>query len=143
MRPLKHSLVLLAVVLLSAACGGSGPAAKRSSAPVPQTSNTARVTIITPANGQVIRTPTVHIKVRLTGAKPASPAATQALPGYIHTYLDSKIVSIEPVPSNDDVTPQTIDGVKPGHHLLKVEFVGPDHLPFRPPVTATVTFTAK
>jgi hypothetical protein len=141
----RVSLIAVAVVLSAAACGGSGQAA--SGPPGPSTSprpgSAARLTIISPANGKVIHARTVHVKVRLTGASAESPAATQALPGYLHLYLDSKIISIEPVASNDSVTKQTIGRVKPGRHMLKVEFVGPDHLPFRPRVIAAVTFAVR
>ena len=135
----------MAVVVSVAACGGSGqvasgpPAAPTS----PRPGSAARLTIITPASGAVIHTRTVHVKVRLTGASTENPATTQALPGYVHLYLDSKIISIAPVASNDSVTEQTIGRVKPGRHTLKAEFVGPDHLPFRPRVTAMVTFTVR
>jgi hypothetical protein len=140
------SLVAVAVVLSAAACGGSGQAASGPSGPPTslRPGSTARLTIITPANGAVVHTRTVHVKVRLTGASSENPAtATQALPGYVHLYLDSKIISIAPVASNDSVTEQTIGRVKPGRHTLKAEFVGPNHLPFRPRVTAVVTFTVR
>src|SRR6266496_1898237 len=90
-RLVRVSLVAVAVVLSAAACGGSGQAA--SGPPGPSTSprpgSAARLTIITPANGEVIHARTVHVKVRLTGANAKNPAAIQALPGYLHLYLDS------------------------------------------------------
>ena len=145
-RQVRVFLAALAVVLAAAACGGSGPAASGPSGPPtsPRPGGGARLTIITPANGAVIHTRTVHVKVRLTGASSENPAtATQALPGYVHLYLDSKIISIAPVASNDSVTEQAIGRVQPGRHTLKAEFVGPNHLPFRPRVTAVVTFTVR
>jgi len=144
-RLVRISVAAVAVAVSAAACGGSGQAASRP--PGPPTSSrpgpAARLTIITPANGQVIHAPTVHVKVRLTGASTENPATPQALPGYVHLYLDSKIISIEPVASNDSVTEQIIGRVKPGRHMLRVEFVGPDHLPFRRRVIASVTFTIR
>jgi hypothetical protein len=139
------SLVAVAVVLSAAACGGSGQAANGpSGAPTSQRpASTARLAIITPANGEVIHARTLHVKVRLTGAATENPATPLALPGYVHLYLDSKIISIAPVASNNSVTEQTIGHVKPGRHTLKIEFVGPTHLPFRPRVTASVTFTVR
>jgi hypothetical protein len=144
-RPVRLSLVAAAVVLSAAACGGSGQAASAPPGPPtsPRPGSPARLTIVTPANGAVIHTRTVHIKVRLNGATTENPATTQALPGYLHLYLDSKIVSIAPVASNDSVTKQVIGRVKPGRHMLKIEFVGPDHLPFRPRVIASVTFAVR
>jgi len=135
----------MAVVVSVAACGGSGqvasgpPAAPTS----PRPGSAARLTIITPASGAVVHARTVHVKVRLTGADTENPGTTQALPGFIHLYLDSKIISIAPVASNNSLTKQTIRRVQPGSHTLRVEFVGPDHLPFRPRVIAVVTFTVR
>jgi len=144
-RPVRVFLAAMAVALAAAACGGSGQGA--SGPPGPPTSpgpgGAARLTIIRPANGAVIHTRTVHVKVRLTGANAENPGTTQALPGYIHLYLDSQIISIAPVASNNSVTEQTISRVKPGQHMLRIEFVGPDHLPFRPRVIAAVTFTVR
>ena len=114
-----------------------------SSCPPPRAAAAARLTIITPASDTVVHARTVHVKVRLTGADTENPGTTQALPGFIHLYLDSKIISIAPVASNNSVTEQTISRVKPGRHMLKAEFVGPNHLPFRPRVTAVVTFAVR
>jgi len=144
-RVVRAGIVAVAVVVSAAACGGSGRAASGPSGPPTSVrpGGAARLTIIRPANGAVIHTRTVHVKVRLTGASTENPATTAALPGYVHLYLDSKIISIAPVASNDSVTEQAIGRVKPGRHTLKAEFVGPDHLPFRPRVTAVVTFAVR
>jgi len=71
----------VAVVLSAAPCGGSGHPASGRPGPstFPRPGSAARLTIITPANGEVIHARTVHVKVRLTGANADSPAATQAL----------------------------------------------------------------
>jgi hypothetical protein len=139
------SLAAVAVVVSAAACGGSGHAASGPPGPPtsPRPGSAARLTIITPANGAVIHARTVHVKARLAGADTENPATALALPGYLHLYLDNKIISIAPVASNDSVTKQTIGRVKPGRHTLKIEFVGPNHLPFRPRVIAAVTFTLR
>jgi hypothetical protein len=144
-RLVRAGAAAVAVAMAAAACGGSGPAARRPPGPsttVPP-AGAARLTFITPASGAVIHTRTIHVKVRLTGASTENPATTAALPGYVHLYLDSKIISIAPVAGNDSVTRQAIRHAGPGRHTLKAEFVGPDHLPFRPRVTATVTFTVR
>jgi hypothetical protein len=144
-RLVRAGIVTAAVVVSAAACGGSGQAASGPSGPPtsPRPGGAARLTIITPANGAVIHARTVHVRVRLTGASTENPATTQALPGYVHLYLDSKIISIAPVAGNDSVTEQTIGRVRPGRHMLKAEFVGPDHLPFRPRVIAVVAFAVR
>ena len=137
--------VLAAVALCAAACGGNGQAGNGPASPSAPSRphSTARLSIVTPAKGEVIHAGAVHARVRLTGASTEHPATTQAQLGWLHFYFDSKITSIEPVTSNDSVTGQNIDHVKPGRHTLKVEFVGPDHLPFRRRVIAAVTFAVR
>jgi hypothetical protein len=141
-RLVRASLIAAVLVLAGTACGQHGPAAPATPAPSasPRPASPARLTIITPANGQVLRTPAVRVKTRLKATGPASP---QAMPGWIHLYVDGKIKSIQPVPGSYGVMVQAIGPVKPGPHQLRAEFVKPDHLPFRPPVTATVTFTVR
>lgn len=141
-RLVRASLTATVLILAGTACGQHGPAAPASPAPPasPRRASPARLTIITPANGQVLRTPTVRVKTRLTDAGLASP---QALPGWVHLYVDGKVESIQPVPGSYGVMAQAIGPVKPGRHQLRAEFVKPDHLPFRPPVIATVTFTVR
>ena len=51
---------------------------------------------------------------------------------------DGKIYSM-----NYGFTPPLIRGLKPGNHLLQLQFVASDHLPFNPPVISAVTFEVK
>ena len=139
---MKLSLVAVLALLLCSACGaGRGPAtAPPTSSPRP--ASPAKLIILSPSSGEVIHGSTVHLKARLTGATAGGAAATPTGPGFIHTYLDGKIVSIE-IASVNEVTEQMIHGLTPGRHLLRVELVGPTHLPLHPRVIATVTFVAK
>jgi hypothetical protein len=133
------------LVLAGTGCGASGPAAPAS--PVPSASahspGPATIAIIAPANSEVIRRPEVRVRVRLTATSPARSATGQPFPGYLHLYLDGHIVSIQPVPPSYGVTDQVIRRLRPGPHQLRAEFVQPDHLPFRPQVVASVTFTVR
>jgi hypothetical protein len=140
MRSINVPLAAVLVALLGAACGGRGPAASGPPPPSPWPSSPARVTILSPSNGEVIRHPTVHLRVRLAAATTASPATTPIAPAYLHVYLDHTIVSVTSVSMNEGVIRQAIHHVKPGQHLLRAELVGPNHLPFHPRVTAAVTF---
>lgn len=144
-RPLALACLTAAVLILSAAgCGQKGTAAPAPppASSSPQPASRARITIITPVNGQVIRAPTVQVKVRITLTSPA-PATPQALPGWLHLYLDGKIMTIQPVPGNYGVMETPLGHLGPGRHLLRAEFVQPSHLPWRPAVADTVTFTMR
>ncbi len=144
-RLVPLSLIAAALVLSGAACGRTNPAAPVSPSPSasPEPSSRASIAIITPTRGDIVRSPTVHVKVRITGASPARTADPQPLPGWLHLYLDGKIMSIQPVPSSNSVMEHALRHVKPGRHLLRAEFVQPNHLPWRPSVAATVTFTVR
>ena len=142
MKPIKLSRVAVLAVLLCVACSGGRQPATGPPASSPRPASPAKLTILSPSNGEVIHSSTVHLRARLIAAKAGGAAATQTGPGFIHVYLDSKIVSIE-IASANEVTEQTIHGLTPGQHQLRVEFVGPTHLPFHPRVIATVTFVAK
>jgi hypothetical protein len=137
-------LAAAALAVPCAACGHQKPAAPVSPAPSasPQPASHGRIAIIRPASGQVIRTPTLHVKVKITGASPGT-AAPLALPGWLHLYVDGKIISIQPVPSTNSVMEHIIRPVRPGRHQLRAEFVQPNHLPWRPSVATTVTFTVR
>ena len=144
MTRLVLAYLMAALVLSCTACGHNGPAAPVAPSPSasPQPASHGRIAIITPANREVIHTLTVHVKVRITGAT-AGTAAPQALPGWLHLYLDGKIMSIQPVAGNYGVMEQPLGHVRPGRHLLRAEFVQPNHLPWRPSVATTVTFTVR
>jgi hypothetical protein len=129
---------LIALVLLAAACSG-GTSAATGGPPSPRPASPAKVTIISPTDGQVIHGSNVHIAVDLTGAKIVQTTSTNIVPteGHLHVYLDGNIVGM-----NFGLT-DTVGNVAPGIHILQVEFVASDHLPFDPRVIAQTTFEAK
>jgi hypothetical protein len=57
--------------------------------------------------------------------------------GHLHLYLDDQIESM------NFSTSATLTAVQPGLHVLRVEFVASDHLPFDPRVIAEVAFEVK
>ncbi|HLB77847.1 MAG TPA: hypothetical protein VJO72_12500 [Candidatus Dormibacteraeota bacterium] len=126
------------VVLLAAACS-KGSSASTPTPTGPRPSTTAHVQILSPTNGQVVRGGTVQINVALTGAKIVRATSRNIRPdqGHLHVYLDNQIVGM-----NFGLT-DTVGGVKPGLHILRVEFVASDHLPFNPRVFTSVTFEDK
>jgi hypothetical protein len=134
------SIVSLAV--LAAGCGG-GSSGSPSPTPTPTTSprpsSPAKLTILSPSNGEVFHASAVPVRIRLQGAKIVKPVTTNITPtkGHVHLLVDNKIVSMN-YQLND-----VLHGVKPGTHVLQVEFVASDHLPFDPRVIQAVTFEVK
>jgi hypothetical protein len=105
-------------------------------APVRPSTN-ATITIVSPRPGQVLRgnPATVHIRLRVDGARIVTQTSAHLTPdkGHIHLYLDGMLAGMA------YATSTTIDA-SPGSHRLQAQFVAVDHGPFSPPVTASVTF---
>jgi hypothetical protein len=131
--------VAVAVAVLASGCSRGTVAAGATSTPDLRPSSPARVAILSPTNGQIVHGANVQIRIRLTGAKVVPATTTDIVPtkGHLHVYLDDQIVSMNFKPTGD------IGGLKPGLHVLRVEFVASDHRPFDPRVFTAVTFEAK
>ena len=132
--------IALAAALMMTACGSTnGSADGGSPPPSPRPSSPAQITIVSPKEGSVVRGPSVVVRVKLTGATivPATTKNITPTTGHLHLSLDGKLISM-----NYQAT-QTLPDVPPGPHVLKVEFVAADHLPFNPRVITGVTFTVK
>ena len=135
----------LSLVLMAGACGGGGDggsASPTSSAPTvaaDRPASTAKLAIVSPQNGQVIRGTTVQLKVSLKDAKVVAATTTDVVPdeGHLHVILDEQLVTM-----TGDLE-QLIANLTPGQHLLKVEFVATDHAPFDPRVIVAVAFEVK
>jgi hypothetical protein len=128
-------LVCLGVVL--AGCSSSAGAGDGSpTTPTSRPSSPAKLTIVSPRNGQVVKGATVHVRLRLKGARIVRPTTQHITPttGHVHVYLDDKIISMNYGLSD------TIQSVSPGTHVLRVEFVASDHLPFDPRVVSNAVF---
>ena len=128
--------VLITAPLWAACSKGS---AATTSTPATRPSSPAKVAIVQPKNGQTVTGSSVHLVVALKGAKIVRPTTTHIVPteGHLHVFVDGRIVSM-----NYGLT-QTVGGLKPGLHVLKVEFVASDHLPFDPQVFTETTFTVR
>ena len=130
-RTLTAALAALAV--LAAACGGGSSSG---GTPTPtaraRQSNPAKLSIVRPTNGEMIHGSSTKLVVSLEGARIVKPTTTHIVPtkGHIHVLIDGKIISMN-------------YGLTPGNHVLQVEFVASDHLPFDPRVIAAVTFEVK
>ena len=140
----RITLATAAVVaaLLAAGCTSTGDTPSPST-PAPTSgsrpASTAKLSIVSPTNGQVIHGGTVALKVSLKDAKivPATSAVLKPNEGHLHVYLDDQLISMT------TGTQMLIPNVPAGRHLLKVEFVANDHAPFDPRVIAAVAFQMK
>jgi hypothetical protein len=135
----RRAMVLPVAVVLAVLAGGCSTGTDvGSSTPDVRPSSPAKVAILSPTNGQVVHGSNVKIRVRLTGAVIVPATTTDIVPtkGHLHVYLDDQIVSMNFKLTGD------IGGLKPGLHVLRVEFVASDHRPFDPRVFTAVTFEA-
>jgi hypothetical protein len=138
-RSVRLAIAILAVTLLASACSNGSDVVGDTSTPDVRPSSPAKVAILSPTNGQVVHGSDVRIRVQLTGAKIVPATTTHIVPtrGHLHVYLDDQIVSMNFKLTGD------IGDVRPGMHVLRVEFVASDHLPFDPRVFTAVTFEAR
>jgi hypothetical protein len=133
--------VALAVALGLAACSGGdggGPAAPATTAAAtaPRPSSPAKLTIVTPRNGQTVRQDRPEVRVDLTGAKIVNQTTTriQGDEGHIHLLVDGKLVNM-----NYGLR-QRLPELAPGQHVLQVEFVAADHAPFDPRILTQAAY---
>ena len=101
--------------------------------------STARLEIVSPRPGQTLRgdPATVQVTLRLDGGRIVPLTSTAVVPneGHIHVFLDDRLLSMAGLDAEIIALP--------GEHTLRAEFVASDHGPFRPPVTASVTFLVR
>ena len=133
------ALAALAVLLLGACTGGSAGG----SAPAPASStlgarpaSTAKLTILTPRNGQTISRQTPELRLSLAGAKIVTQTSTHIRPdqGHVHLLVDGKLVAM------NYGLDERLPTLSPGQHVVQVEFVAADHDPFEPRVLAQAAF---
>lgn len=128
----------LAVAGGGAACSSEAPSGSASARPTAaaRPSSVAKLGIVSPRNGQALAGPSVPLRVTLEGAKVTAATSTNLRPdeGHLHVILDDRLVSMT------SGLRENIPDVKPGPHLLRVEFVANDHAPFDPRVIQQVAF---
>jgi hypothetical protein len=134
----RRAATLLMVAMVAIACS-FGSSTVSSGAASPRPSSPAQLTITSPSDGEVIHGTDVPAKVQLSGATvvPATSATIVPTKGHIHVSLDGNLVAMNFGLSD------TVHDVPPGPHVLEVEFVASDHLPFDPRVIAQTTFETK
>jgi hypothetical protein len=136
---LPAALTFVAVLLL-AACSGSGGSSSSATPSAttlgPRPASTAKLTILSPHNGQTIHSETPQVRLGLRGAKIVTLTSTNIRPdqGHVHLLVDGKLVAM-----NYGLN-ERLPKLPPGQHLVQVEFVAADHAPFDPRVLAQAAF---
>jgi hypothetical protein len=139
-RPLLVAVALAVSAAGLAACSGGqdpGPAAPATtSAAADRPSSAARLTIQSPQNGQTIRQPRPEVRIGLEGAKIVNQTTTriQGDEGHLHLHVDGKLVTM-----NYGLR-ERLPQLPPGQHVVQVEFVAADHVPFEPRVLTQAAF---
>jgi hypothetical protein len=142
-KSLRAAAAGLALVAALAGCsggsgGGSGAQAgtPASTAAADRPSSPAKLTIASPRNGQTVKGGTVELRLDLRNAKIVSATTTNIRPdqGHVHVMLDGRLISM-----NYQLS-QALPKLTPGTHVLQVEFVAADHLPFDPRVLTQAAF---
>jgi hypothetical protein len=110
--------------------------------PLVRPRSTAELSILQPKNGQTVHGSSVELKVSLKGARIVPATTTHLAPdqGHLHVYIDNQDGRGFQIVSMTFGLDQRIPNVAPGQHVLRVEFVASDHLPFDPRVFSSVVF---
>jgi Family of unknown function (DUF6130) len=135
----------VALAFVASACSGSAggasptPAGAAVATAAPRPSSTAKLSISVPKDGESFSTSTVQLRVSLKDARLVPATSTDLRPdeGHLHVILDDRLVTMTSGLS------ENIRGVRPGDHLLRVEFVANDHGPFNPRVIDQVAFRVR
>ena len=128
----------LCVALILAACGGdaNGTSGETVDPSGDRPSSPAKLSIVSPAVGEVVRGSTVDLRIALDDATIVPGTSTDIQPdeGHLHVLLDDTLISMT------EGLEQEVPGVEPGTHRIQVEFVAADHAPFDPRVISVVAF---
>ena len=140
LRSLTAALALAALALAGCSSGQSSGQASATTAASNTTadrpSSTGKLSILAPRNGQIVKGTDLTLKLELTGAKivPATTTKIQPDQGHVHVMLDGKLISMNYKLS------EKLPKLSPGTHLIQIEFVASDHLPFDPRVLTQAAF---
>ncbi len=133
----------LALLLGLAGCssGGSGGQATSppSTAAAQRPASPAKLIIESPHNGQVVKGGGVQLRLDLRNAKVVAATTTNIRPdrGHVHVMLDGRLISM------NYGLQEALPKLAPGTHVLQVEFVAADHLPFDPRILTQAAFEVR
>ena len=134
------AVVLVVVASACAVAGTTLPLFLGARPSFARPSTSARLSILAPHPGEVIRgdPASIAVELQLEGGKVVPLSSFRLVPneGHVHLYLDGALVSM----TSGLAARITAD---PGSHELRAEFVAVDHAPFQPRVIATVTFSVR
>lgn len=142
----RHRAVALtgAMVLAAVLAGCSGGDKSAGATPTsdtlgPRPSSPAKLTILAPRNGETVPAGGTELEVRLAKAKIVNLTTRNIKPneGHIHVLVDDQLVAMNYQLSG------RLPKLGPGTHVVRVEFVAADHLPFDPRVFTQAAFVVK
>lgn len=126
---------VVSLCILAAGCTGGTTTPTPTTPPPTRIASTAKLAIVSPTQGAVLKGSSITVTVSLKDAKIVKPTSAHIVPnqGHLHILLDGVLMTMTATLST------VVPGVKPGHHVLEAEFVANDHAPFNPPVVAVVS----
>lgn len=127
------AVVAVASAFVPRAVFGPMPA----SSPGTRIASTATLAFREPADGARVGGDEVRVVLDLEGGEVVDTATATVTPdtGHLHLAVDGTLVSM----TYGEVQVVDLRGYGPGRHRIDATFVAADHLPFDPPVTASVT----
>jgi hypothetical protein len=131
-------VLALAALALAACSGGDGGAAgaPTTTAVANRPSSPAKLTIVAPHNGETVRQERPELRLQLRGAEIVNQTTTHIRgdQGHVHLFVDGKLVTM-----NYGLR-ERLPQLTPGQHVVQVEFVAADHIPFDPRVLTQAAF---
>jgi hypothetical protein len=132
---LAAATLALTVAACSGGAGGSAAPATTAAPAAARPSSPARLTIVSPRNGQTVGE-RAELRLGLDGGKIVNQTTTrvQGDEGHLHLHVDGRLVDM-----NYGLR-QRLPQLPPGQHVVEVEFVAADHAPFDPRVLTRAAF---
>lgn len=149
----RDLLILAATAAFVAACSGREQAEQKdttTAAAPAATTPAASVSITSPSEGDTVRGSAVHVALSASGIELAPAADARPGTAHHHLYLDTDLGATEtPIPAGTAgivhlgkaETEYHWDNVAPGAHRIIAVLADPSHVPLRPLVADTVSFT--